>query len=130
MRRIWAGMMIVGAIAVGSLSPARLQAAPTPAAIAKGKVAFQVCAACHSDQPGVRRVGPSLAGMFGKPAGQMAGFPYSAGLASSKLRWDRKTLGAFIAKPKAVVPGTTMTYAGVSDPAKRQSIIDYLESLQ
>jgi cytochrome c len=129
MRHIWSGIMIVGVIAIGGLPPARLQAAPTLAAIAKGKVGFQTCAACHSDQPGIRRVGPSLAGVFGKPAGQMADFPYSASLASSKLRWDRKTLDTFIAKPKAVVPGTIMTYAGVSDPAKRQSIIDYLESL-
>jgi cytochrome c len=133
MRRMWSGIMIVGVgvgvTAVGGLPPARLQAASPLATVAKGKVAFQTCAACHSDQPGVRRVGPSLAGVFGTPAGQVSGFPYSVGLASSKLRWDRKTLDAFIAKPQAVVPGTNMTYAGVGDPAKRQAIIDYLESL-
>lgn len=104
------------------------QVAVSPAA--KGKQAFQSCAACHSDKPGVSRVGPSLAGIVGKPAGKAPGFRYSPALANAKLRWDRKTLDAFIAKPKAVVPGNSMSYPGVSDPAKRQSIIDYLQSLR
>lgn len=98
--------------------------------LAKGRTAFQACAACHSDKPGVARLGPSLAGIFGKPAAQAKDFRYSAALSSAKLRWDRKTLDAFIATPKAVVPGNRMTYPGVSDPAKRQAIIDYMQSLR
>lgn len=98
--------------------------------LAKGRTAFQACAACHSDKPGVTRLGPSLAGIFGKPAAQAKNFHYSAALSNAKLRWDRKTLDAFIAKPKAVVPGNRMTYPGVSDPAKRQAIIDYMQSLR
>lgn len=98
--------------------------------LAKGRAAFQACAACHSDKPGVKRIGPSLAGVFGKPAAQVHGFNYSPALAKAKLRWDRKTLDAFIAKPKTVVPGNRMTYPGVTDPAKRAAIIDYMQSLR
>lgn len=101
--------------------------APNPA---KARVAFQACAACHSDKAGVTRMGPSLAGVFGKPAAQAAGFRYSPALAKAKLRWDRKTLDAFIANPKAVVPGNRMSYPGVSDPAKRAAIIDYMQGLR
>lgn len=101
-----------------------------PADPAKARVAFQACAACHSDKAGVTRMGPSLSGVFGKPAAQAKGFRYSPALAKSKLRWDRKTLDAFIANPKAVVPGNRMSYPGVSDPAKRAAIIDYMQSLR
>ncbi len=103
-------------------------AAPTDPA--KARVAFQACAACHSDKAGVTRMGPSLAGIFGKPAAQAKGFRYSPALAKAKLRWDRKTLDAFIANPKAVVPGNRMSYPGVSDPAKRAAIIDYMQGLR
>lgn len=98
--------------------------------LTKGRTAFQACAACHSDKPGVKRIGPSLAGVFGKPAAQVHGFNYSPALAKAKLRWDRKTLDAFIARPKVVVPGNRMTYPGVTDPAKRAAIIDYMQSLR
>lgn len=101
-----------------------------PGAAVRGRTAFQSCAACHSDKPGVARVGPSLVGVFGGPAAQMKDFRYSAALSRAKLRWDRKTLDSFIARPRAVVPGTSMAYAGVTDPAKRRTIIDYLESLK
>ena len=101
-----------------------------PADPAKARTAFQACAACHSDKAGVTRMGPSLAGIFGKPAAQAKGFRYSPALAKAKLRWDRKTLDAFIASPKAVVPGNRMSYPGVSDPAKRAAIIDYVQSLR
>jgi len=99
------------------------------AALAKGRMAFQACAACHSDKPGITRLGPSLAGIFGKDAAQTRDFNYSPALKSAKLRWDRRTLDAFIADPAKIAPGTRMRYPGVSDPAKREAIIDYLERL-
>lgn len=97
---------------------------------AAGKAAFQTCAMCHSDKPGVSRLGPSLTGIFGQSSAQAGGFRYSAALSAAKLKWDRKTIDAFIARPRAVVPGTSMAYPGISDPAKRGLIIDYLESLK
>lgn len=120
------------AVAVAALSsalPNSVKASASPD-MAKGRTAFRACAACHSDKPGVTRLGPSLAGMFNQPAGEVEGFRYSPALAKANLRWDRKTLDAFIAKPKAVVPGNRMSYPGVADPAKRAAIIDYLQSLR
>ncbi len=117
----------VGA-AILSSRPAQAQAqAITPA---KAKLAFQSCAICHSEKAGASGLGPSLAGIFGKPAGQVKGFKYSPAMSTAKVRWDRETLDAFIAKPKTVVPGTRMSYPGVSDPAKRQAIIDYIQALR
>lgn len=127
MRKIGSAVAAAAMIVISAGSAGAQTAA---SAAAKAKTAFQSCAACHSDKPGVARLGPSLAGIFGRPAGQVSGFRYSPAMAKAKLTWDRKTLDAYIAKPKEVVPGTTMAYAGVADPAKRQAIIDYLESLK
>lgn len=121
---------IASAIATGALLFAAPGATGADAPNPKARVAFQACAACHSDKAGVTRLGPSLAGIFGKPAAQAKGFRYSPALAKAKLRWDRKTLDAFIANPKAVVPGNRMSYPGVSDPAKREAIIDYMQGLR
>lgn len=124
---------IASAIAATTLlfaAPSVTATGAAPADPTKARVAFQACAACHSDKAGVTRLGPSLSGIFGKPAAQAKGFRYSPALAKAKLRWDRKTLDAFIANPKTVVPGNRMSYPGVSDPAKRAAIIDYMQSLR
>ena len=44
-------------------------------------------------------------------------------------KWDYAMLDAFIANPKAAVPGTSMGYAGLKDADKRADVIVYLRSL-
>ena len=46
----------------------------------------------------------------------------------SGLVWDEKTLNLFLAKPLAVVPGSTMTYDGVSEARDRGDLIAYLKT--
>ena len=123
---IWLGLGAIAAVAIAGYGRAQV---PGPT-VDRGRQAFQACAACHSDKAGVSRIGPSLFGMLGKPAGRVQGFRYSPAMAKAAVRWDRKTLDAFIAKPKAVVPGNRMTYPGVSDPAKRKLIVDYIAGLR
>ena len=72
-------------------------------------------------------IGPNLAGLFGRPAGSIAGYNYSAAMKKSGLRWDEKTLDEFLAAPTKKVPGTKMPIA-VADPAKRAALIAYLKS--
>ena len=42
--------------------------------------------------------------------------------------WSRERLDAFLANPDAFVPGTTMSFAGISEPAARSKLIDFLQS--
>ena len=93
-------------------------------------VAFAACAACHSVSAGQNGIGPSLAGVFERKAGSMAGFDYSAAMKASGKVWDETTLDTFLTSPMAAVPGTRMTYMGQSDPAKRKTVIDYLKTLK
>lgn len=92
--------------------------------------AYAQCAACHSVEPGKHGIGPSLHGVYGTKAGEIAGFAFSEKLKASGLTWDDATLDTWLSGPMKVVPGTKMSYAGMSDPAKRAEIIAYLKTLK
>jgi cytochrome c len=72
-------------------------------------------------------VGPSLAGVIGRPAGTLAGYTFSSALAASKLVWNEDTLDQWLAHPSATVPGTKMIFAGVANQSDRAAIIAYLK---
>lgn len=106
-------------------------AAATPAAAADGKPAsFAQCAACHSVEPGKHGIGPSMFGVYGTKAGEITGYTFSPALKASGLTWDDATLDKWLEGPMKLVPGTKMTYAGLSDPAKRAELIAYIKTLK
>jgi cytochrome c len=74
-----------------------------------GKEIFQAqCSPCHSDQPGVNGVGPSLAGLAGRKAGSLVGFKYTPALQNSGLSWDAHTFDQFMIDPAKKVAGTAI----------------------
>ena len=96
---------------------------------AAGGMAFQQCAECHS--PGnADGAGPGLKGIVGRRAGTKEGFIYSPAMKKAAVVWDAATLGAFLADPRAVVPGTTMAYAGDDDAKERADLVAYLKTLK
>ncbi|MEH6649067.1 MAG: c-type cytochrome [Motiliproteus sp.] len=92
-----------------------------------GKSQYAMCQGCHS--PGYNRTGPMHCGIFGRLAGSQVGYQYSEALKLSQLRWNRQTLDRFLEAPVKAVPGTSMTFAGISDAYVRRQLIDYLASL-
>ncbi len=103
--------------------------AATPGRGGQPPAAFGQCRTCHTVEPGRHLVGPSLAGVWGKPAASAADYPYSSALKQARLTWDDATLDRFLAAPMQAVPGTKMTHAGLKDPAARGAIIAYLKEL-
>lgn len=94
-----------------------------------GARAFSACAACHSLEPGRHMTGPSLAHLWGRKAGIAEGFArYSPALKSVDVVWNEKTLDAWLADPKALVPGNTMTFPGIKDAKARADLIGFLKS--
>ncbi|MGE0023511.1 MAG: cytochrome c family protein [Hyphomicrobium sp.] len=87
------------------------------------------CRTCHSIRPGDHRLGPSLAGIFGAPAGQAEGYRGYSG-AFDGLVWDEATLDKLLADPASVSSSTNMIFPPVSDPAKRRQIIEFLKSIK
>ncbi|MBA3896221.1 MAG: cytochrome c family protein [Sphingomonadaceae bacterium] len=95
---------------------------------AAGEAAFAVCKSCHVVDPDVNRIGPSLHAIVGRRAGTVPGFHYSQANKSSGITWTAEKLFQYLEQPQRVVPGTSMTFAGLPDPQKRADVIAYLKS--
>ena len=100
-----------------------------PIAAASPPTVFNQCTACHSIDRGEHGIGPSLAGVFGRRAGTVAGFEFSQAMKDAGLTWNQANLDRYLENPRGVVPGTTMAYNGVKDAAQRQAVINYLKTL-
>ncbi|MBF9152683.1 c-type cytochrome [Novosphingobium jiangmenense] len=121
------GALIVAGLAASAVAggTAFAQAKGDPVA---GKKVFMRCIACHAVQPGAgAKMGPNLAGVVGRKSGSAAGFKYSAAMQKAKLTWNEATLDKWLTKPSAVVPGTSMAFPGLPNPADRANVIAYLK---
>jgi cytochrome c len=107
-----------------------LAALPALAADSGDTLFRRYCSVCHDTEAGKNKIGPSLAGIVGRPSGDEAGFTYSAAMQSAGLTWDDKTIDQYITDPRSLVPGNKMLFPGVKDPAERKAIIDYLNTLK
>ena len=111
---------LAGVLALCAAAPAG--AAPDAR---RGEQLYSRCLACHA--LAYDRVGPRHCGLFGRLAGSVSGYEYSAAMKKSKITWDENTLDRFLAKPLAMVPRSTMTYDGMPDPKERADLIAYLK---
>lgn len=93
----------------------------------RGRTVYDRCRACHTENH--NRVGPRHCRLIGRPAGSVTGFDYSDAMRNADVTWTPDTLDTFLADPPAMIPGTTMTYAGVPDPSDRADLIAFLETL-
>ena len=117
----------LAAIAVIAVSAA-FNSAHAQGSPQRGARVYGACAACHSLEPGLHLTGPSLAGLWGKKAASIAGFPrYSGALKQRDFVWDEVTLNAWLADTKAFVPGTSMTFRGLADDRVRGDLIAFLK---
>ena len=97
--------------------------------IKAGKKIFKKCKACHDVKEGKNKVGPSLYNIVGATAGKVEGFKYSKAMAESGLVWDEANLRAFVTKPKELVPGNRMAFAGLKKEKQIDDLIAYLNSV-
>jgi len=94
---------------------------------ARGEKRFEECATCHTTERGVNNVGPSLYGVFGRKAGEIADFRYSPAMRTSGITWSAQKLDEFIADPQQAVPGNRMPFAGMPDAGDRADLLAYLQ---
>jgi cytochrome c len=94
---------------------------------ARGEKLYEDCVACHPIERGVHGIGPTLYGILGRKAGEMADYHYSRALRRSGITWTAEALDTFIADPQASVPANRMPYAGMPDAADRADLIAYLQ---
>jgi cytochrome c len=118
----WALLALALMVALGSAAHADAK---------RGERVFQRCYACHSVVAGETKLpGPNLHGVLGRRAGTLPGFAFSPAMIAAGaggLTWTRATLDAYLANPRAVVPGTEMGMpGGLPSAVDRQDVIDYL----
>ncbi|MGH8457019.1 MAG: c-type cytochrome [Stenotrophobium sp.] len=110
---------------MASAAPPVTKDAPLHGDAKNGEVIYARCGACHSLT--YDRTGPRHCGLFGRRAGSVKGFTYSAAMKNSGVVWNAKTLDRFLADPMKAMPGTAMGYAGIKDPQERADLIAYLK---
>jgi cytochrome c len=66
---------------------------------------------------------------MGRIAGSQPSYDYTAALQESGIIWNRSTIDLFITDPLALIPGTTMAYAGMASAEDRATVVAYLSSL-
>ena len=95
---------------------------------AAGEKIFAKCKACHQvGETAKNGVGPVMNGLFGRKAGTVEGYNYSAANKDSGLTWDEATFREYIKNPKAKIPGTKMVFAGLTNEKEVDDIVAYLK---
>ncbi len=96
-----------------------------------GAQVFKKCGACHTATEPMNRVGPSLMGIVGRPVATFAGYSYSSAMTAfgedGKV-WDEERLSEYLLSPKAMVPGTKMSFPGLRKPQEIEDILAYLKT--
>ena len=84
------------------------------------------CAGCHSldDTPAS---GPTLAGLFDRPAGGLEGYPYSPDLAAAGGRWTTERVAKFAMDPQSISSNTIMPAIQIGK-WEAEAIAEYIKS--
>ena len=124
MKHVFAVLSLAVAVALSLHGPAAADGDAD-----KGAKVFKKCLACHRIGPGAKTlVGPELNGVVGRKAGSVEGYSYSDASKNSGLVWDEATLTLYLRSPRAVVPGTKMTFAGLTKDGDIADVIAYLKT--
>jgi cytochrome c len=119
----------------GHAAPAEPQK-PLPVLLAsanvdKGKNTAKQCQACHTfEKGGPNRVGPNLWNVVDDERGKdRGGFNFSQAMKAKGGKWTFDELNKFLKSPREYIPGTAMTFAGITNDQQRADVIAYLDTL-
>lgn len=88
------------------------------------------CSQCHDgEKTGGHAKGPFLWNLFGRKAGEIAGFDFSPAMRRTGITWDYATLDHYLADTERAVPGKAMNFVGIPDAALRAAVILHLRTL-
>jgi cytochrome c len=115
-------LLLVAGAAFAGAQPARAQD------IAKGQHAFGKCVPCHAIGPDAEnKVGPELNGLDGRHSGSVPNYSYSEANKNSGIVWSETTFRDYIKDPKAMIPGTKMTFFGIKNPQEISDLWAYIK---
>ena len=92
----------------------------------RGQQVAVPCWTCHDLAGTVKKVGPSLLGLYGRRSGEAPDYESSPALRAASIVWDDRMLAAFLANPAGFVPGNRMVSPGVRDAGRLEDLLFYL----
>ena len=93
-----------------------------------GANSYKKCVSCHDLGPTAKnKVGPVLNGIDGRKSGTIAGYNYSDANKGSGITWNEESFLDYIKDPKAKIPNTKMTFAGIKNEDEAKSLWAYLK---
>jgi cytochrome c len=97
--------------------------------VAAGKTVSVKCEQCHDTSSAKTiKIGPPLYGVVGRARASIAGFDYSAAMKAKGGSWTYDELFKFIKSPGAYIPGTKMSFAGLTSEKDRINLIAFLRT--
>ena len=95
-----------------------------------GAIVAKKCVMCHTlDEGGHSKIGPNLWNIVDKKKAIEADYSYSKAMQAKGGDWNPEDLFHMLMKPSAFMPGTKMTFAGISNPQDVADVIKYLTTL-
>ena len=115
--------------ALVAIAASAIATAATAQDVAAGKTSFNKCMACHAAGDGAKnKVGPELNGLDGRHSGSAPDYSYSDANKNSGITWNKDQFLEYIKDPKAKIPGTKMTFAGIKNETEANNLWAYLAS--
>jgi cytochrome c len=118
-KRVTIAMALAAMIGVGHSAPSFASGDA-----AHGAKVYLDCILCHSLDK--NDIGPKHRGVFGRKAGSVPDYDYSAALKTSNIVWNETTLDQWLTDPQALVPGTKMVFS-LDDAQDRADVIAFLK---
>jgi cytochrome c len=84
------------------------------------------CWTCHDLAGTVKKVGPSLQGIYGRRSGLAPGYEGSPAVIGATIVWDDRTLRAFLSNPSGFIPGNRMVSPGIRNAEALSDLLFYL----
>jgi cytochrome c len=94
---------------------------------AHGATIYHECMICHSvDKNGI---GPRHRGVFGRKAGSVPDYDYSAALKAADIVWNETAVDQWLTNLQALVPGTKMMFS-ISNAQDRADVMNFSRKRQ
>ena len=122
--------VVVSIFVVGCFNPdreimARMNEAEQ-ARFLQGRSSAIPCWTCHDLAGNVKKVGPSLLGVYGRRSGAAPDYNASPAMIGATIVWDDRSLAAFLLDPAGFVPGNRMVSPGIRHSAGLADLLFYL----